>query len=252
MEQRDGASRGSALDRLERPGAEPFASQPHFRLGEQLQQIGPRRIEADLDHPVGHRDDFGNRAKRILQAVAASGPQGAGEHPGHVARLDRPPIGPVARAQPEDIAKPVVADVPPFGQPGLDLPARIEADQPLRDVADQHLLRGGQRPGARIDDGRCLVADHQHVERVGVAITAPGKRQCQQDRNHGKTRHAVGLTLWTGSSSIWISAARLFYMTKAVAVAAVLKGSDGRGRYDVAARRPECRGPARSVRGAGL
>ena len=52
-----------------------LADDSEFRLGEQLQQIGARRAQADLDDPVGHGDDLGNRAQCVLERIAARAAQ---------------------------------------------------------------------------------------------------------------------------------------------------------------------------------
>ena len=66
-------SAGGRLGDLERSAALALADQRELGLGEQLQQIGPRRLQADLEHAIGHRDDLVDRAQRVLERIVAVG-----------------------------------------------------------------------------------------------------------------------------------------------------------------------------------
>ena len=143
--------------------ARAIAHQRQFGLGQQLQQIGPRRDQPDLDHPAGHRHHIIDRAERVGQRVEAGPGDLLFEQPGDVAGADRATVRPVAALQPEDIAQPVVADVPAFGEARFDLAARVEPHQPLRHRIAQHGVGGGQLP-RRVAKARGGT-NHRHPDR---------------------------------------------------------------------------------------
>jgi hypothetical protein len=55
-------------------------------------------------------------------------------------------VRPFHRRDSKDVAEAIVAQVPALGEPGDDIPVRVEADQTLRDVLEQHGVGFGERP----------------------------------------------------------------------------------------------------------
>ncbi len=139
-----------------------------------MKQIGTRCAQADLDHAVGHRDHFIDRAEGIADMIGAPGTKLAIEQPGDVARLDRAAVGPFVRPEPEDVTQAVIADVPALGQTGLDLSVRVEADEALGDVLKKHGIACGQRPRGRVNDPGSR-SDHRDLELApGILVARRG------------------------------------------------------------------------------
>ena len=156
-----------ARRRANGPGADAVAEDRQLGLGEQRQQIGARRDQPDLDHPVGHCDDVVDRAERVLERILAAARR--------FARLSSRatcwavilrPSGHFGRGDAENVAQPVVADVPALGEPGDDVAAGIEPDEALRDV-----LREAPHPGRRA--GLRRVAQCCGWPPITTTLTAP-------------------------------------------------------------------------------
>ena len=172
---------GLARQQGERATAFTLADKCEFGQGEQLQQVGAGGAEADLDHPVGHRDDFVDCADGVLERVEAGGTALAIEYPRDFAGVDPAPAWPVARLQTEDVAEPIIADVPAFGEASVDLTASIEPDETLRDIAEQRLVGRSRSARRRIDQPRAS-ADYQHFTRPDLGLVARPRRE--RDEHH--------------------------------------------------------------------
>ena len=134
-------------------GALAVQDDRHFGLGEQLQEIGPRAAQADLEHAVGHRDDILDRAEHRLQRVAAR-PAQRGAEPRHdLLGGDRLAVRPLGAAQAEGVAQPVVGDDPALRQRRLDLAGGVEADQALGGRLEQEGGGGVDRLEVGVDRG---------------------------------------------------------------------------------------------------
>ena len=68
----DFAAGPSGRDRGEWSGASIAAQDREFGLRQQRQEVGTRREQLDLDHPVGHRNNVLDRPKRVLEWIAAA------------------------------------------------------------------------------------------------------------------------------------------------------------------------------------
>ena len=156
----------------ERPAACAAARHRELGLGEQRQQIGARRDQPDLDHPVGHRHHVVDRAERVLQRILAAAGDLPLEQAGDLLRGDLAAIGPFGRSDPEDVAEAVVADVPALGEARDDVAGRIEPDQPLRDILQKHRVGRRERAFGGIAQAR-LAADDDDLDRAGRLLAAP-------------------------------------------------------------------------------
>ncbi len=147
----------------------------------------PGLAEPDFDHPVGHRDDVVDGAERVLQRIAATGRDQLAEHPRDLVGGNLAPVRPSPVGKPENVAEAVVADVPGLAEPGHDLTARVELNESLRGIVDQHLIGLRQRPACRIRKLR-LVADNDDMDHaLGLAVAAArgdGQGHGQAQRGH--------------------------------------------------------------------
>jgi len=162
-----------AVAPLDGKGAGPlaFIDQAHGRLSEQLQQFRARRRQPNFQHSVGHCHDFVDRAQGVLELVLAARSEHPADHSGDLLGGDLAPVRPLRAGQPEDVAQPIVADVPALRQPRFDLAARVEPNQALRAIGDEQRLPGRQRAGRRLHQlGR--PADRNDVERAFVLLAA--------------------------------------------------------------------------------
>ncbi len=152
---------------------------------------------------------------------------------------DLAPVGPVARRQAKDVAQAVVADVPALGEAGLDLAARIEPHQSLRDARQQHLLRRGERAVARDrprSAARSPITATSSASSFALAAPADasasaGAAPTAISGSFARRAMRLVLSVMPGFIKHLDICARLFYMTKAVAPGAVVKGADERRRH---------------------
>ena len=160
-------------------------------LGEQLKQVGAGRAQPDFDDAVGHRQYLVDRAQCVLELIEAGLAPRPIELAGDVARVDLSPRRPFARLEPEDIAQPVVADVPALGKARLDLAARIEPDEALRGIGEKDVVGFGQRPIHRVDKLRRRLADDEYVDRAGLRPVA-ARQQRNRCEDHGQSGRTIG------------------------------------------------------------
>ena len=162
----------------------PRPEQAHFRLGQQLQEIGMRRVQLDLDHPAGHRDDFVHGRHIIAQAAVAQFREALVQQPRHAFGGDLATVVPLRIEQPENIAEAVVGDNPAGGE-GRDHAAfLVEPDQTLGDRCAHGRGSEIQAVADRIDPG-IPVLDHGNAHLVLVAGIAAGAKggECKGRRD---------------------------------------------------------------------
>ena len=159
--------------------------QTQFGLRQQRQQVGHRRVEIDLDDPVGHHPHIVDRRQVQPQRRARKRRQRLAQRRRGALGADRRSIGPGPVAQAEDVALPVVGHDPAIGQRGHHAAFGIEAHQPLDRRGAQH-LRGRGKPRARCAEG-IGVADQRHRQRpmLGAPATRPQQDQRQQKCQSG-------------------------------------------------------------------
>ena len=177
-EQRRAAARAADLIGA---GAEAAEDDRHFRLGEQLQQIGARAAQRDFQHRVGHRGDQFDAAEHRLQRVAARPARGGAQPARDLLGGDRAAVGPGRAADPEGVAQAVVGDDPALRQRRLDLAGGVEADQPLRDRFDQEGRGRIERLEVRVEQARRR-ADRADRDRPAPVLAASAQRQSGADR----------------------------------------------------------------------
>ena len=126
-------------------------------LGEELEKIGARRLEFDVDHLRRDRVHLVDRAEQRLQRVAAGGGDHRMETADDLGGVDRARAGGRQVWQAEDQAAAIVGDDPARRHPRHDLAAGVEADEALPGRLDQ--CRGGrvERP-CGWDPGGCCPA----------------------------------------------------------------------------------------------
>jgi hypothetical protein len=165
----------------------------HFGMGEQLQEIGPRPPQADLQHLVGHRDDVVDRAEHRLQRVAACPAQRRAEPRHDLLRRDPAAAGPVGAADAEGVAKPVVGDDPALRQRRLDLAGGVEPHQALGDGFGE--IGGGRIERPQIGVGQpWRPADRADRDRPGLLLAAAGQAAGEggeaRTEEYSKRRHS--------------------------------------------------------------
>ena len=161
-----------------RAGAVTRPEQAHFGLGQQLQEIGVRRVKLDLDNPAGHRDDLVHRRHIIAQAAVAQLGQALVQQPGDAFGGNLATVVPLRVEQAEYIAEAVVGDDPAGGERG-DHPAfLVEPDQTLGDRRAHG--RGCEiQAGADRIDPRIPVLDHGDPDLILVTGIAAGAEHRQ-------------------------------------------------------------------------
>ena len=125
--------------------------------------------------------DVLDRAELVLEAVLASRPRSARlSSRATCSAVILRPSGQLADGKPEDVAEPVVADRPALGEAADDIARGIEADQALRDIGEEHLVRArraGPRAGSRSVGSPPITSD---LERAFRLLAACRRRQCQR------------------------------------------------------------------------
>ena len=169
-----------AVDR-EGTGADAVADHRKLGLGEQGKEVWARRRKANLEHPLGHRDHFADRAKRIAEPVAAAALDLPAKRARDMLGGDLRPVRPARRRNPEDVAEAIVADVPALGHPGDDIAAGVEGDQALGDALEEHCVGLAERARARIGHLR-RGADDDDARRSFGLIGASGRQHEEQRR----------------------------------------------------------------------
>jgi hypothetical protein len=156
-----------------------------------LEEVGPGRFEADLEHLGDHRLDLVDRSEQRLERIAACR-RGGRPHPGgDLLGGDRASVRPGQAREAEGVAKPVVGDDPALGQRRLDLARRVESHQPLRNRRDQE---GGWRV-ERLQIGigeRWRGSDRAHLDRSALGIATACREQGQSgesDQEGAPSRH---------------------------------------------------------------
>ena len=142
-------------------------------LGQQLQEIGMRRVQLDLDHPAGHRDGFVHGRHIIAQAAVAQFGQALVQQPRHAFGGDLATVVPLRIEQPENIAEAVVGDDPAGGEGRDHAAVLVESDQTLGDRRAHGRGSEIQAVADRIDPG-ISVLDHGNAHLVLVAGIAAG------------------------------------------------------------------------------
>jgi hypothetical protein len=97
---------------------------------------------------------------------------------------DLPAVGPLGACQPEDVAEPVVADVPGFRQPRLDLAPGIEPDEALGGIGDENGLAGIELAEPRIGERR-LAADRDDLDNAFGLAFASARSECAKRQRNG-------------------------------------------------------------------
>ncbi len=163
----------------ERPAAAQRIEPEHRELGlsEQLEQIGARTLEPDLDHRIGHRHDLVDHGEEGRERVAAARRDRAAQHSRRLLGGDRRAVGPFGFAQAEDIAAAVVDHDPALGKPGLDLAGCVEAHQPLRGRVHHQPARWVEMAGAGIARRRARADRADRERRVRRLAAAPRRRE---------------------------------------------------------------------------
>ena len=143
-----------------------------------------RRVQLDLDHPAGHRDDLVHRRHVVAQAAVAQFGQALVQQPCDALGGDLATVVPLCIEQAEYIAEAIVGDDPAGGECRHHPAFLVEPDQTLGDRRAHG--RGGEiQAGADRIDPRIPVLDHRDPGLILVAGIAAGTEHRQGKRSRG-------------------------------------------------------------------
>ena len=103
-------------------------------------------------------------------------------------RVDLLAVGPLRGCDPENVAEPVVADIPALREAGDDVPARVEPNQALSNILEQDLVLQRQRAECRIAKLR-IAADHDRLD-LAVRLLAACRGGQRQDGDQQQGQQA--------------------------------------------------------------
>ena len=149
-------------------------------MGEQFENRGLRRGEADFDDAVGHRLDRLDLGEIVAQDMSAARRQIGAQDRGDAFGRHLAAVAPFRLVDAEDITEPVAGHRPALGEADVDLPLSIIADQPLRGRIEQCGIGGRQFAVRRIGGG-IERPDRRDADRPALAEqAATGKQKGQK------------------------------------------------------------------------